>query len=74
MSVRMYVCMCLSHSGMSICAHMHVDNSYVMCTDSRIPDVMPSLVIEDREERRFLTMEDGKTMWLVLRNVHVLQS
>ena len=35
---------------------------------------LPSLAMVDREERCFLTMEDGRTTRLVFRNVRVLQS
>ena len=53
----MCVRMCFSCSGMSICAHVDVEEpSYVTCTDTGEYQ-MPSL--EDREERRFLTMEEG---------------
>ena len=52
---------------MSICTHVHAENSYVTCTQRNsyvtCTDTeeyrMPSLAMEDKEERRFLTMEDG---------------
>ena len=52
-----YVHTCLSHSGMSICTHVHAEALYVMCTDTG-EYRMPSLVMEDREEQHLLTMED----------------
>ena len=52
-----YVHTCLSHSGMSICTHVHAEALYVMCTDTG-EYRMPSLVMEDREEQHLLIMED----------------
>ena len=56
------VCTCLSRSVMSICAHVHAEelkcHVHVHCTDMR-GCRMPSLAMEDRKERRFLTMEDN---------------
>ena len=62
-----YVCVCTtcqsctSRSEMSICARVHAEDSCVTCNDTRniIWRRMPSQAKEDREERRFLTMEDG---------------
>ena len=60
--VCMYVRMCLSCSGMSICTHMHAEELYVMCAgEYRMPSL--GLAKEDREERRFLTMEVEQCGW-----------
>ena len=55
----MYVRTCLSHSGMSICAHVQVDVSHTLTHKDTRCAYNPSLAIEDKEERRFLTIEEG---------------
>ena len=60
--VCMYVRLCLSCSGMSICTHMHAEELYVMCAgEYRMPSL--GLAKEDREEQRFLTMEVEQRGW-----------
>ena len=57
-TIRAYVRTCLSRSGMSICTHVRtctLRNSCVMCTDAQ-----GCLAMEDREQWRFLTMEDAE--------------
>ena len=57
-----YVRMCLSRSGMSIYTHVHTKELYVMCAgEYRMPSL--GLAKEDREERRFLTMEVEQRGW-----------
>ena len=52
----MYVHMCLSHSGMSICVH---DVSRALTHKDTGCAYNPSLAIEDKEEWHFLTIEEG---------------
>ena len=54
-NVRVYVRTCRSRSGMSICTHLHS-----RARSGTHASRAPKMEVEDREERRFLTMEDGK--------------
>ena len=64
MYVRTYVCVCHAQECQIVlmCMQLGSEELCVTSTDMweyRIPSLVPSLAIEDGEERHFLTMEDG---------------
>ena len=55
MYVRTHIHTCLSHSGLSICTHFLHSRAH---SETHVSHAL-TIEVEDREERRFLTMEDA---------------
>ena len=58
--MRTYVCVCHTHECQFALTCMHAEEliCHVRALTRESTYWMPSLAMEDREERRFLTMED----------------